>query len=65
VPQSSLVLNLALLVAFERLAPSGEMQLFPAVTISFKRGWERTWIDVRRQDPATAIANSSNPFEIK
>jgi hypothetical protein len=35
------------------------------VTISFDRLFERTHIDVRRQDIATAIANFSNLFEIK
>jgi hypothetical protein len=35
------------------------------VTISFKRGWERTRTDVRRQDLATAIANFNDLFEVK
>lgn len=35
------------------------------VTISFKRGWERTRTDVRRRDLATAVANFSNLFEVK
>ncbi|ANV99430.1 hypothetical protein LMTR13_03805 [Bradyrhizobium icense] len=35
------------------------------VTISFKRGWERTRTDVRRLDLARAIANFSNLFEVK
>lgn len=35
------------------------------VTISFKRGWERTWTDVRRQNLATAIANFNGLFEVK
>lgn len=29
------------------------------VTVSFKRGWERTRVDARRQDLATAIAMSN------
>ncbi|SHM59698.1 hypothetical protein SAMN05444321_6887 [Bradyrhizobium lablabi] len=35
------------------------------VTISFKRLWERTRIDVRRQDIATATASFSSLFETK
>jgi hypothetical protein len=35
------------------------------VTISFKRGWERTGTDVRRQNLATAIANFNGLFEFK
>jgi hypothetical protein len=35
------------------------------VTISFKRGWERTRADARRQDLATAITSFSNLFGMK
>lgn len=35
------------------------------VTISFKRGWERTRADVWRQDLAKAIANFSDLFKVR
>ena len=35
------------------------------VTISFKRGWERTRTDLRRQDIAAAIASFSDLFRAK
>jgi len=35
------------------------------VTISFNRGWERTRIDIRRQDVATAIVNFRTLLDIK